>query len=130
MPRNFFRRIELAFPVENPALRDQIINEVLPSFLHDRVKARELQPDGTYRRLKPEGTEPRAQAQWHFREVSRERAKKIGSKKKLRADRLIPITVATEPASTNPETDSGQKSAPSDTTAPASPTPATTRKQS
>src|SRR6266508_1156637 len=39
MPRNFYRRIELAFPVENPALRDQIINEVLPSFLHDRVKA-------------------------------------------------------------------------------------------
>ncbi|HWN23474.1 MAG TPA: polyphosphate kinase 1, partial [Candidatus Sulfotelmatobacter sp.] len=73
MPRNFFRRIELAFPVENPALRDQIINEVLPSFLHDRVKARELQPDGTYRRLTPEGPEPRAQAQWHFREVSRER---------------------------------------------------------
>ena len=130
MPRNFYRRIELAFPVENPALRDQIINEVLPSFLHDRVKARELQPDGKYRRLKPEGTEPRAQAQWHFREVSRERAKKIGSKKKLRADRLIPITVATEPPSTNPETDSGQKSAPSGTTSPASPPPATTRKQS
>src|SRR5438094_4335567 len=84
MPRNFYRRIELAFPVETPALRDQIINEVLPSFLHDRVKARELQPDGKYRRLKPEGSEPRAQAQWHFREVSRERAKKrSGSKKKL-----------------------------------------------
>ena len=131
MPRNFYRRIELAFPVENPALRDQIINEVLPSFLHDRVKARELQPDGTYRRLKPEGAEPRAQAQWHFREVSRERVKKMTkSKKKLRADKLVPITVATEPPSTNPETDSGQKSAPSDTTPPASPTPATTRKQS
>jgi len=97
MPRNFFRRIELAFPVENPALRDQIINEVLPSFLHDRVKARELQPDGTYRRLTPEGPEPRAQAQWHFREVSRERVKKMkGSKKKLRADKLTPITVATD----------------------------------
>src|SRR5439155_1622116 len=63
MPRNFYRRIELAFPVENPALRDQIINEVLPSFLHDRVKARELQPDGKYRRLKPEGSEPRAHAE-------------------------------------------------------------------
>jgi hypothetical protein len=87
----------LAFPVENPTLRDQIINEVLPSFLHDRVKARELQPDGTYRRLKPEGSEPRAQAQWHFREVSRERTKKMtGSKKKLRADKLIPITVASD----------------------------------
>jgi polyphosphate kinase len=131
MPRNFFRRIELAFPVENAALRDQIINEVLPSFLHDRVKARELQPDGTYRRLKPEGPEPRAQVQWHFREVSRERTKKMtGSKKKLRADKLIPITVATEPSSTtNPEPDSGQKSAPPAATAPASPTPATTRKQ-
>jgi hypothetical protein len=45
--------------------------------------------------LKPEGSEPRAQAQWHFREVSRERAKKMtGAKKKLRADKLIPITVA------------------------------------
>ncbi len=42
MPRNFLRRIELAFPIENPALRDQLINEVLPRFLNDRVKAREL----------------------------------------------------------------------------------------
>ena len=60
MPRNFYRRIEVAFPIENPTLRDQIINDVIPSFLHDRVKARELQPNGTYRRLKPEGSEPRA----------------------------------------------------------------------
>jgi polyphosphate kinase len=97
MPRNFFRRIELAFPVENPTLRDQIINEVLPSFLNDRVKTRELQPDGTYRRLKPEGPESRAQAQWHFREVSRERTKKMtASKKKSRADKLIPITLVDE----------------------------------
>jgi len=97
MPRNFYRRIELAFPLENPTLRDQIINEVLPSFLHDRVKARELQSDGSYRRLKPEGSEPRAQAQWHFREVSRERTRKMtASKKKLRADKLIPITVASD----------------------------------
>src|SRR6266496_6262643 len=132
MPRNFYRRIELAFPVENAALRDQIINEVLPSFLHDRVKARELQPDGKYRRLKPEGTEPRAQAQWHFREVSRERVKKMsGSKKKLRAAKLTPITVATDPSiTTSPETDSGEKSAPSAPKAPESPAADTTRKQS
>src|SRR5881296_1732529 len=107
MPRNFYRRIELAFPVENPTLRDQIINEVLPSFLNDRVKARELQPDGSYRRLKPEGSEPSAQAQWHFREVSRERTKKMtGSKKKLRAAKLTPISVVHEdsiPAARSPE---------------------------
>jgi polyphosphate kinase len=95
MPRNFFRRIEVAFPIETPALRDQMINEVIPTFLNDRVKARELQPDGTYRRLKPEGPEPRRQAQWQFREVSRERTKKLGgSGKKSRADKLIPIAVA------------------------------------
>jgi polyphosphate kinase len=94
MPRNFFRRIEVAFPIEMPALRDQIVNDVIPTVLNDRVKARELQPDGTYRRLKPEGPEPSRQAQWQFREVSRERAKKLtGSKKKLRADKLIPISV-------------------------------------
>src|SRR5881296_2478291 len=119
MPRNFFRRIELAFPVENPTLRDQIINEVLPSFLHDRVKARELQPNGTYRRLKPEGAEPRAQAQWHFREVSRERTKKLtGSKKKLRADKLIPITVPEEKsaAPSTSGTDRHPSSTPSATT--------------
>src|SRR5216110_973092 len=97
MPRNFYRRIELAFPVENATLRDQIIKEVLPSLLNDRVKARGLQSDGSYRRLKPEGSEPRAQAQWHFREESRERTKKMtGSKKKSRADKLIPIRVASD----------------------------------
>ncbi len=97
MPRNFLRRIEVAFPIENPALRDNIINEVLPRFLNDRVKARELQPGGSYRRLKPEGPEPSAQAQWHFRERSRERAKKLGPKKTPPPDKLIPITVAPPP---------------------------------
>jgi polyphosphate kinase len=93
MPRNFLRRVELAFPIENPALRDNLISEVLPRFLNDRVKSRELQPDGSYRRLQPEGPEARAQAQWHFRERSRERAKKLGRKKTPPVDKLIPITV-------------------------------------
>src|SRR5713226_873840 len=97
MPRNFLRRVEVAFPIETPPLRDHIINEVLPRFLNDRVKARELQPDGSYRRLKPEGPEPRSQAQWHFREVTRERAKKLGRKKSPPADKLIPLTVAPPP---------------------------------
>jgi polyphosphate kinase len=95
MPRNFLRRIEVAYPLVSPPLREQMIKEVLPRFLNDRVKARELQPDGSYRRLKPEGPETREQAQWHFREVSRERTKRLsGSRKKVRADKLIPITTA------------------------------------
>jgi polyphosphate kinase len=133
MPRNFYRRIELAFPVENPTLRDQIINEVLPSFLNDRVKARELLPNGTYRRLKPEGSEPRAQAQWHFREASRERTKKMtGSKKKLRADKLIPITVASDKSAalTEPGTDSQPTSSASAKATAEKQTSAVTTKQS
>jgi len=98
MPRNFLRRVEVAFPIQNPALRDQLIKEVLPRFLNDRVKAREMQPDGKYRRLKPEGAEERAQAQWHFREKSRERANKLRRKnKQALADKFVPITVAPEP---------------------------------
>ena len=97
MPRNFLRRVEVAFPIENPVLRDEIVNGVLPKFLHDRVKARELQPDGSYRRLKPEGTEPREQAQLQFRERSRRQAKKQSRSKKERAAKLIPITVAKLP---------------------------------
>src|SRR6266852_3118905 len=95
MPRNFLRRVELAFPIVDLALRDRIVNEVLPNFLNDRVKSRELQPDGNYRRLKPEGNEPRAQAQWHFRERSRQQAKKISGAKKARWPKLIPISIAT-----------------------------------
>jgi polyphosphate kinase len=92
MPRNFLRRIEVAFPIKAPALRDRIVKEILPNFLHDRVKARELQPDGKYRRLKPEGKEPRAQAQWHFRQQSREQTKKLSKAKKRSGLRLVPIT--------------------------------------
>jgi len=96
MPRNFLRRIEVAFPIKAPVLRDRIVKEILPNLLNDRVKARELQPDGSYRRLKPEGNEPRAQAQWHFRERSREQTKKQSKAKKKSGIRLIPITEAKE----------------------------------
>src|SRR6266513_863238 len=92
MPRNFFRRVEIAFPVEQPSLRDEIVDEILPKFLHDRVKARELLPDGSYRRLKPEGKEPREQAQLQFRERSRRLAKKSRKPKRVASAKLTPIT--------------------------------------
>ncbi len=53
MPRNFIRRIELAFPIEDGNLRERVINEVLAISLADNVKARFLQPDGSYRRSAP-----------------------------------------------------------------------------
>ncbi|MEX0690556.1 MAG: polyphosphate kinase 1 [Gemmatimonadales bacterium] len=51
MQRNFFRRIETMFPVEDPRLRQRLMDEILSTCLADDVKARELMPDGTYRRV-------------------------------------------------------------------------------
>ncbi len=91
MPRNFYRRVEIAFPIDAPALREEIINEVLPRFLTDYGKARELQPDGTYVRLRPEEGAPRSQAQHQFREHSRRQAKKLAEKQRVGKMRLSPI---------------------------------------
>jgi polyphosphate kinase len=51
MPRNFVRRVETLYPVEDPTIRDRLIHEVLGTCLRDNVKARELGPDGIYRRV-------------------------------------------------------------------------------
>lgn len=50
MPRNFFRRIELAIPVEDGVLRERVISELLAISLADTAKARFLQSDGSYQR--------------------------------------------------------------------------------
>ncbi len=48
MPRNFHRRVEVMAPVEDPALKTRILDEVLGLGLKDNVKARQLQSDGLY----------------------------------------------------------------------------------
>jgi len=50
MPRNFYRRVEVMFPVEQEDLRDRILHEIVPAYLKDNVKARILQPDGVFTR--------------------------------------------------------------------------------
>ena len=91
MPRNLVRRVEVAFPLEDEALRKEIINDVLPAFLKDRVKARELRPDGTYVRLHPAEGETPSQAQLYFRESSRNQARRLAESKKSRSIKLTPI---------------------------------------
>lgn len=48
MPRNFHRRVEVMAPIEEPALKARVLEEVLGLGLRDNVKARQLQSDGTY----------------------------------------------------------------------------------
>jgi polyphosphate kinase len=58
MPRNFFRRVEIIYPVLDPVLRDRLKNEVLLGALSDNTKAREILPDGTHVRVKRAPGEP------------------------------------------------------------------------
>jgi polyphosphate kinase len=60
MPRNFVRRVEIAFPVEDPSLKERILDEILGIALNDNVKARILRADGSYERIAPgtHGTPP------------------------------------------------------------------------
>jgi polyphosphate kinase len=53
MPRNINRRVETLFPIEKPAYVRFLRDRVLGVYLADNVKAREMQPDGTYRRVVP-----------------------------------------------------------------------------
>jgi polyphosphate kinase len=50
MPRNFHSRVEVMFPVEDRALKARVVGEILGLPLQDSVRARWLQPDGSYRR--------------------------------------------------------------------------------
>lgn len=49
MPRNFFRRIESVFPIENPVIKKQIIEEWIPAFLNNTQGSSELMPNGVYK---------------------------------------------------------------------------------
>jgi polyphosphate kinase len=52
MGRNMFRRIEIAWPIHDPALRQRIMDEVLTAYLHDGVDAWQQLPNGEYQSVK------------------------------------------------------------------------------
>ncbi|HEU5117811.1 MAG TPA: RNA degradosome polyphosphate kinase, partial [Isosphaeraceae bacterium] len=72
MPRNFRRRVELMFPVDDPRLKNRIVDGLLGVYLSDNVKARLLQPDGTYLRRPIQPGEPRVRSQIEFQNMARE----------------------------------------------------------
>jgi polyphosphate kinase len=68
MGRNMFRRIELAWPITDPALRQRLIDETLTAYLHDERDAWQMMPDGHYERIAKLRGKPGRSAQ---RELSR-----------------------------------------------------------
>jgi polyphosphate kinase len=74
MPRNFFRRVETVYPIDDPDLRRRLINDILAIELRDNEDARELQPDGTYVPAKRAEGEPSFSAQKYFMAEANARA--------------------------------------------------------
>ena len=51
MTRNLIRRVEVAFPVTEPKLKERVIRESLELGMADNVQSWELGPDGRYSRV-------------------------------------------------------------------------------
>jgi polyphosphate kinase len=64
MERNFFRRIEVAFPVQTARYRDRVIGD-LETYLTDNTQSWILLSNGSYQKLTP-GTQPQLSAQQEF----------------------------------------------------------------
>jgi polyphosphate kinase len=71
MPRNFFRRIEVVFPVEDGNLRERLRGEILETLLQDNVKARFLRRDGAHSRQKARRGAAARRSQSEFVQIAR-----------------------------------------------------------
>lgn len=71
LPRNFFKRIEVVFPVEDGNLRERVVGEILRLNLEDNSHARLLDSDGTYRPVPVKPGEAVVRAQSEFIRLAR-----------------------------------------------------------
>jgi polyphosphate kinase len=74
MPRNFFRRVEAVFPIDDPELQRRIIHEILACEWRDNEDARELQADGSYAPVPRPAGDPPFSAQKFFMAAAATRA--------------------------------------------------------
>ncbi len=58
MDRNFFRRVEVAFPIDGKMLRKRLIQETLTAYLQDDAQTWILQSDGHYQRISSGNRKP------------------------------------------------------------------------
>lgn len=79
MPRNFFRRIEVMFPVLDPTLRRWVIDELFAMELLDNEAARQLYPSGAYLPIKRAPQEPAFSVQNYFMAAATERLRRQAS---------------------------------------------------
>jgi polyphosphate kinase len=64
MKRNLDQRLEILFPVRNAAIKARLM-DILKTFFADNVKAWQLMPDGSYKRVPSRGKKIRAQEKFY-----------------------------------------------------------------
>ena len=75
MPRNFFRRVEVLFPILDPGLKTAILGDLLPVELRDNVNAKQLESSGAYRPVPRSPGERPFSAHQHFISAALRRAR-------------------------------------------------------
>ena len=91
MPRNFYRRIEAVFPIEDPDHRARVL-DILETYLKDTRNARLLRANGAYHRATRKKGRKLSSAQDIFLEAAE--AKRATQAKELEEDnKIMPIEV-------------------------------------
>ncbi len=83
MPRNFFSRLELAFPILDERIYEYIEKFVIHAYLHDTIKARELTPQGTWKKRTSQSKGAKIRSQFYFEELAKKEYKNTPLERKL-----------------------------------------------
>ena len=80
MPRNFFRRIEAIFPIEDLKMK-QRVKDTLEVYLRDNDSAKALRPNGSYASLPVRKNREAFCAQQHLAEIAGSQYERTGKGK-------------------------------------------------
>ncbi len=89
MPRNFHKRVEIMFPIDDPDLKKRVIDEVLGLALVDNQKARRILPDGDFEKVMPEPGEQPLGSQVQFMRLARQSASMAAAEAKAERPFLV-----------------------------------------